>query len=162
MQNGIINPSVQRHPQIKWHRDLNYQHWTSSRPLAFNALVCLDEFTSLNGATYALPGSHLFAPFPSEAYVAKHEKQIETRAGSVIVMNAMLFHRGGSNRSDAPRRAVNHVIGLPILGQQIDIPNSMGEKWADDRFLSGYLGYRWNPKPSVSAWRQSKAPKAVQ
>jgi hypothetical protein len=51
---------------------------------------------------------------------------------------------------------VNHVIGLPILSQQIDIPRSLGGKWSDDPFLSKYLGYRWNPKPSVLEWRQGK------
>lgn len=156
MQNGIINPARQAHQQTSWHRDLNYQHWTSSRPLAINALVCLDPFTVTNGATTVLPGSHLFAPFPSEEYVAKSEKQIEAPAGSVIMMNAMTFHRAGVNRSTAARRAVNHVIGAPILSQQIDIPSALNGKGQADDFLGRYLGYRWNPKASVAAWRQSK------
>jgi hypothetical protein len=51
---------------------------------------------------------------------------------------------------------VNHVIGLPILSQQIDIPRSLNGKWADDPFLAKYLGYRWNPKPTVVDWRRAK------
>jgi hypothetical protein len=68
----------------------------------------------------------------------------------------MVFHRAGVNRSAAARLAVNHVIGLPILSQQIDIPRSLGGKWSDDPLLSKYLGYRWNPKPSVVEWRRAK------
>jgi ectoine hydroxylase-related dioxygenase (phytanoyl-CoA dioxygenase family) len=156
MQNGIINPAGEAHHQSNWHRDLNYQHWTSSRPLAVSALVCLDPFTAVNGATVALPGSHLVAAFPSDDYTLKNERQIIASAGSVIFMDGMVFHRAGANRSTGPRRAVNHVIGLPILSQQIDIPRSLGGKWSDDPFLSKYLGYRWNPKPSVLEWRQGK------
>lgn len=156
MQNGIINAPSEVHQQSSWHRDLNYQHWTSSRPLAISALVCLDAFTSINGATVVLPGSHLFAPFPSDDYARKNERSIEAPAGSIIFMDAMAFHRAGHNTSNNLRRAVNHVIGVPILSQQIDIPASLHECGQDDEFLSRYLGYRWNPKVSVSAWRKSK------
>ena len=89
-------------------------------------------------------------------YVAKNERQLVASAGSVIFMDAMVFHRAGVNRSAAARLAVNHVIGLPILSQQIDIPRSLGGKWSDDPLLSKYLGYRWNPKPSVVEWRRAK------
>jgi ectoine hydroxylase-related dioxygenase (phytanoyl-CoA dioxygenase family) len=156
MQNGIINPAGEAHQQNNWHRDLNYQHWTSSRPLAISALVCLDPFTPVNGATVILPGSHLVAAFPSDDYTLRNEKTIIASAGSVIFMDAMAFHRAGVNKSTAARRAVNHVIGVPILSQQIDIPRCLGGRWADDPSLSKYLGYRWNPKASVAEWRRAK------
>src|SRR5437588_207301 len=55
-QNGIINPpGAARYNQGAWHRDLPYQHFVSSRPLAINALFCLDAFTIENGATRVLP-----------------------------------------------------------------------------------------------------------
>src|SRR5688572_30178197 len=44
-QNGVINPSGQRHTQVAYHRDLPYQHFVSSRPLAVSALFCLDPFS---------------------------------------------------------------------------------------------------------------------
>jgi ectoine hydroxylase-related dioxygenase (phytanoyl-CoA dioxygenase family) len=156
MQNGVINPTAGGHYQSNWHRDLNYQHWTSSRPLAVSALVCLDPFTAENGATLVLPGSHLAAAFPSDDYAIKNERQIIAPAGSIIFMDGMVFHRAGQNKSVAPRLGVNHVIGLPILSQQIDIPRSLNGKWADDPLLAKYLGYRWNPKPTVADWRRAK------
>src|SRR4051812_34453048 len=43
-QNGVINPSRQAHTQTAYHRDLPYQHFVSSRPLAISALFCIDPF----------------------------------------------------------------------------------------------------------------------
>ena len=55
-QNVIINPAQEKYNQGHWHRDLPYQHWTSSRPIALNALYCVDHFTIEIGTTTFLPG----------------------------------------------------------------------------------------------------------
>ena len=91
------------------------------RPLAISALLCIDPFRPSTGATTVLPGSHRVERFPSEAVTRKLEVAVEAPAGSFIVFDAMLFHRAGHNVSGAPRRAVNHVYGLPILAQQVSI-----------------------------------------
>ena len=44
-QNGVINPPGETYNQGAWHRDLPYQHYVSSCPVAVNALVCVDDFT---------------------------------------------------------------------------------------------------------------------
>ncbi len=161
MQNAVINRPGHEQAQSRWHRDLNYQHWTSSRPLALNFLVCVDRFYVEGGATWALPGSHLHEVFPSSAYVARHERPIEAEPGSVVLMDAMLFHRSGVNRSaDHVRRAVNHVVGTPFMGQQIDMPRLLarhGRDHSSDPFLHSYLGYRWNPAADVQTWRHQRA-----
>lgn len=161
MQNAVVNRPSREQAQSRWHRDLNYQHWTSSRPLALNFLVCVDRFFVEGGATWALPGSHLHEAFPSSAYVARHEQPVEAEAGSVVLMDAMLFHRSGVNRSaDHIRRAVNHVVGTPFMGQQIDMPRLLARHGRDhsaDPFLHRYLGYRWNPAADVETWRQQRA-----
>lgn len=156
MQNGIINRPGAPHAQTRWHRDLNHQYWVSSAPLALSALVCLDDFTEETGATLFLPGSHLAAEFPP----ADAETTLTASAGSIIFMNAMTFHRAGTNRSGGPRRAVNHVIGVPILAQAIDLPAALRREPPDDRWLAAYLGYRWNPAPDARAWRLRKAGQA--
>jgi hypothetical protein len=46
-QNGVINPPNEIYNQGAWHRDLPYQHFVSSQPLAINALYCVDDFTCL-------------------------------------------------------------------------------------------------------------------
>jgi hypothetical protein len=43
-QNGVINPPKEGHTQAAYHRDLPYQHFVSSRPLAISALFCIDPF----------------------------------------------------------------------------------------------------------------------
>jgi ectoine hydroxylase-related dioxygenase (phytanoyl-CoA dioxygenase family) len=162
MQNGIINRPDRENYLAKWHRDLSYQHWTSSKPLAINALLCIDDFTVENGATFVLPGTHHVTGFPPDRFVRKFEKQIEAPSGSYLVLDAMLFHRSGINRSANVRRAVNHVIGLPFMAQQIDIPSALastGARMPESDAVRKYLGYRWSPASDVADWRSRRLPK---
>ncbi len=71
-------------------------------------------------------------------------------------MDAMLYHRAGQNKSNTLRRAINHVIGLPFMAQQIDIPAFAGNKLSVDEFSKSYFGYRWQPAKSVKHWRLRK------
>lgn len=132
-QNGIINPAGNTYNQGMWHRDLPYQHFTSSSPLGINALYCVDDFTLENGSTFVLPGTHKVTKFPSEIFVKENAKQITAKAGSYIVLDCMIFHSGGVNNSSNDRRAVNHVFTIPHIKKQIDyhfneIPSIVPEK----------------------------------
>ncbi|MDN0082657.1 phytanoyl-CoA dioxygenase family protein [Crenobacter sp. SG2305] len=156
MQNGIINRPDRENYQARRHRDLNYQHWTSSKTLAFNALLCVDDFTCQNGATFVLPGTQHIAEFPSDAFARKFEQQIEAPAGSYLILDAMLYHRAGINETNGLRRAVNHVIGLPFMAQQIDIPSALAHRGTlppADPAIRKYLGHRWSPARDVADWR---------
>jgi ectoine hydroxylase-related dioxygenase (phytanoyl-CoA dioxygenase family) len=159
MQNGNMNRADREFYQTKWHRDLNYQHWLCTRTLAINALLCLDDFTETNGATFVLSGTHNVVQFPTPAFVKKFERQITAPAGSYLILNAMLFHRAGVNRSTSVRRAVNHVIGLPFLAQQIDLPSVLARRGVpppQEPALAKYLGYRWSPAEDVTDWRSRR------
>lgn len=155
-QNGIINRPDRGNYQSRWHRDLSYQHFVASRTLALNALLCLDDFTSETGGTFVLPATHLQEDFPSDSFVRRHEIPATAKAGAFLVLNALLFHRAGQNCSTRNRCGINHVIGLPLLAQQIDIPRAINTDHSQDPFLSRYLGYRWNPAPDVTAWRSRR------
>lgn len=160
MQNGIINRPQRENYQAKWHRDLNYQHWTSSKALAINALLCIDDFTFDNGATFVLPGTHHVPEFPSAAFAHKFERQVQAPAGSFLILDAMLFHRAGINRTNRVRRAVNHVIGRPFMAQQIDLPSALASAGIEppgDPAARKYLGYRWSPARDVTDWRTRRA-----
>ena len=124
-QNGLINPARDVSTQGAWHRDLPYQHFVSSRPLAINALFCIDDFTFENGATFVLPESHKSEDFPSPQYIQQNAVQIEAKAGSFIVLDCMVFHSGGYNKTDAERRGVNHLFTIPYFKQQIKIPDNL-------------------------------------
>lgn len=156
MQNGVINRPDRVQAQTRWHRDLNYQHWVCSQPLAMGALVCLEDFNEETGGTLFIPGSHKFPQMPSEDLVKASEEIVTAPKGSILLFDAMAFHRAGLNRSQRIRRAINHVIGAPILNQQIDIPRMLGGTAPAESWLAGYLGYRWNPAADVKNWRLEK------
>lgn len=148
-QNGVINPASEKYNQGSWHRDLPYQHFVSSRPLAINALYCVDDFTVDNGATFVIPASHKHESFPSDGYIAAHARQIAAPAGSFIVLDCMTFHRGGENRTSVARRGVNHVYTTAFIKQQIDIPATLGSKLSRPE-LSDFLGYRYRMPKTVA------------
>lgn len=162
LQNGLLNVPAEGNQQNagQWHRDLNYQHFVSSRPLSISALVCVDRFSAASGGTAVLAGSHKHEPFPSESYVRAHETVIEAEPGSVLVFDSMLFHRGGLNVTDAPRRAINHMYTLPLLRQQISVPAMLGGRHSDDPFLRRFLGYEIETPPSVAEFRQERIARA--
>jgi ectoine hydroxylase-related dioxygenase (phytanoyl-CoA dioxygenase family) len=160
-QNGVINPPhADRYNQGAWHRDLPYQHFVSSRPLAINALFCLDPFTIENGATKVLPASHRQEAFPSDRFIETEATTIAAPAGSFIVLDCMMYHSGGVNTTDRPRRGVNHVYSIPLLRQQIDLPSLLGDQFATDHALRRLLGYDVRTPRSVAEYFAARAGKS--
>lgn len=139
-QNGVINPPGETYNQGAWHRDLPYQHYVADSPLAINALFCVDDFTLENGSTFVLPATHKTANYPSESYIRRNALQVEARAGQYILLDCMLFHSGGFNRSEKERRAVNHVYTIPYFKQQIKLPELLkcADLSADQKELFGF------------------------
>ncbi len=154
-QNGIINPPQEDYNQGVWHRDLPYQHFVSSQPLAINALFCVDDFTFENGATFVLPASHKAEAFPSGNYVQRSAVQVAAKAGSFILLDCMVFHAGGFNATTKARRAINHLYNIPFFKQQINIPmninitnlsaeakNILGFSYMEHNSVAQYLSTR--------------------
>ncbi|MET3970164.1 phytanoyl-CoA dioxygenase family protein [Bradyrhizobium barranii] len=160
-QNGIINPpNGKPYNQGLWHRDLPYQHFVSSRPLAINALFCLDAFTLENGATKVLPASHRQEDFPSDDFVNTQALPVAAPAGSFIVLDCMVFHSGGVNTTVRPRRAVNHVYTIPLISQQIDLPSALGDTFTSDSKLRRLLGYDVRQPGSVADYLAQRPKKS--
>jgi ectoine hydroxylase-related dioxygenase (phytanoyl-CoA dioxygenase family) len=155
-QNGVVNPSNDAHTQRAYHRDLPYQHFVSSRPLAVSALFCIDPFRVDTGATTVLPGSHRIERFPSADVVRSLDTSVEAEPGAFIVFDSMLFHRAGDNQSGQPRRAVNQVFSVPIIAQQISLPHLLEGRFADDRELARLMGYESAPATSITGWRERR------
>ena len=86
------------------------------------ALVCLDDYTEENGATWLLPKSHLLPEKPSEDYFYKHAIRLIGKAGTVCYFHQNLWHTAGQNYSDKWRRSLNIGMIRPWLKQRIDIP----------------------------------------
>lgn len=156
LQNGIINRPNQPHHQSSWHRDLPYQNFVISKPLAVGALFCLDPFTPETGCTEVLPFTHREDKMPSLQYVEANKVPAVAEPGSVIVFDAMLFHRAGYNSSKIIRRGVNNVYVAPILKQQIDLPRALKGKYSDDPVLARFLGYESEVAESPMEWRNGR------
>ena len=155
-QNSPINKAHESHYDSAWHRDLSYQHFVSSRPIAINVLVCLDAFTEANGGTHVLPHSHKFEEFSSKNYHEKNKKIIISNIGDVLIFDSMLYHRAGPNRTDKDRKLLVHQYTLPFVKQQINFPKMLGGKYSDKEELSYLLGYDSETEDNVVNWRERK------
>jgi len=157
LQNAIINRPGIIHHQTSWHRDLPYQNWVISKPIAVNALFAMDEFSEETGGTFVLPFSHKNDVYPSQDYVDKNKIVVTMPAGSVVIFDAMVFHRAGENNSGKVRRAINHMYTIPIMKQQYDFPRAIGEGTNLDPFLQQLLGFTSKVPVDDKQWRQNRA-----
>lgn len=121
LQNAIINKANEEHHQSSWHRDLPYQEWIISKPLAVNAFFCLTNFNEENGATQLIPYSHLFDKFPSIEFAETNKISVTATKGSVLFFDSMIYHKAGFNGSGNDRIGVNNMFVVPIIKPQIDV-----------------------------------------
>jgi len=72
----------------------------------------IDEVTPENGAIRAIPGSHRFRRLPGDALTDPLERHPEEvlvtgAAGTVVIMNAHLWHGGIGNHTPSSRTALH-------------------------------------------------------
>ncbi len=108
-----------------WHFDDSHYGWPRPRPsLGVSAFWAIDATTEDNGATEVIPGSHLWADerpdgaltpedFSHRSGVVDNDRGARADAvkaimpaGSLMIAKGTLWHRGGANRSTAPRLIV--------------------------------------------------------
>ncbi len=81
-------------------------------PWVCNCVWMLDDFTEDNGALRVVPGSHTSLQLPQDALedpVAEHPDEVAVTgtAGTLVVLNAHLWHGGRANSTRFPRRAIH-------------------------------------------------------
>ncbi len=144
-------------------------------PISLATICAVDDFTAENGATEVIPGSHRWGDVAPRGVVgADHFAQRTTygrtsdsalrlggagdvvdatpqpvcmRAGSVVLFVGTLWHRGGANRSQAPRLALTYQYCEPWARQQEnftlaiapDVARAMPER------VQELLGYSIHP-----------------
>jgi ectoine hydroxylase-related dioxygenase (phytanoyl-CoA dioxygenase family) len=87
--------------------------WLPGDLRAANVLWLIDEFTADNGPTRVIPGSHLIRGTTPGGILADglathpREKHIIAPMGSMVAIDAFLWHAGTRNTSDRPRRLAN-------------------------------------------------------
>lgn len=153
LQNGVILEPEIKHGQGHFHRDLTFLNFLSDKVLSLSALWVIDDFNSETGGTWVVPFTHKLSDWPSNEYLEKNAIQITAEAGSVIVFDSMLIHKGGSNRSNKRRRAVNHMYTRPFIKQQIDFPTLMKGRYDLESKMSQVLGFWSIPPKSVREYR---------
>jgi len=111
------------------------QFYTVPRPrpmVSLSTIVAVDAFTAENGGTEIVPGSHTWSdaevghlatqiseeePRGQESFAAR-ARAVEMPAGGCVVFAGTLVHRGGANRSTAPRCAFSNQYCQPWARQQ--------------------------------------------
>jgi ectoine hydroxylase-related dioxygenase (phytanoyl-CoA dioxygenase family) len=131
-------------------------------PIGFSTIVAVDAFTAENGGTEIIPGSHLWsdakidglydkgldADAPPNPELERQLVPVQMPAGACIVFLGTLLHRGGANRSHAPRLAFSNQYCEPWARTQenffLGIPSAR-VKGMSPR-LQQLLGYSiWPP-----------------
>jgi ectoine hydroxylase-related dioxygenase (phytanoyl-CoA dioxygenase family) len=130
-------------PGQPWHADdMFYQIARPHPTLALSAIWAVEDFTEDNGATSLIPGSHRWGPeHPDER--PHTEISAVMKAGSVVVFDGSLWHRGGANRATGTRLAISPQYCQPWLRPQesqllICPPSLAAGQSARGRSMLGY------------------------
>lgn len=88
-----------------------------------NSVWMLDDFTMENGPIRLVPGSHRWRQLPQQVLEdpqARHPQEIPLtgRSGTVVVMNAHLWHGGTANFTDRSRTALHAFFARRDKPQQ--------------------------------------------
>jgi ectoine hydroxylase-related dioxygenase (phytanoyl-CoA dioxygenase family) len=114
--------SIRLHPgetAQAWHTDDAFYPIPRPRPtLAVSAIWAIEEFTAENGATELVPGSHRWAHEHPDERADERIVPAIMPAGSVVLFDGALWHRGGDNRSRATRLAISPQYCQPWLRPQ--------------------------------------------
>ncbi len=113
-------------------------------PQGMNFAWLLDDFTTENGATEVVPGSHLAADDADESQLASSAIPVVAPAGTLMVMESRVRHRTGCNRSDSPRAALFGWYTRPIYRTQenwfLSLDQEVVDNASDDLLV--LLGYK--------------------
>jgi ectoine hydroxylase-related dioxygenase (phytanoyl-CoA dioxygenase family) len=143
--------SIRLHPgedAQAWHTDdaFYFMPRPHALPLAVSVIWAIDDFTDDNGATEVIPGSQRWSfEHPDQR---DHDIVAATMsAGSAIVFDGALWHRGGANASRTARLAISPQYCQPWLrpqeSQLLIVPPEAARRCSDR--VRSMLGYSIHP-----------------
>lgn len=130
------------------HYDDGFYPWPRPRrALGAATIWAIDDFTADNGATVAIPGSHLWGermPGDAEASLAR---PVVMPKGSVLFFLGTLWHGGGRNDSARGRLCVTAQYCAPWCRPQENFSLSVSRRRAREssEHLQRMLGYSIHP-----------------
>jgi ectoine hydroxylase-related dioxygenase (phytanoyl-CoA dioxygenase family) len=135
------------------HRDdlvFQWRHPTYGREARVQTMVAMSDFTTENGGTLVVPGSHRWddqrMPQPDEAV------STEMTAGSALLWIGSLYHAGGTNRSAVHRTGLTLTLDLGFLRQEenqyLVVPIDVVKEYPET--IQRLLGY--NACPPLMGW----------
>lgn len=106
------------------HADQQYVTEPWSYMATLNVVWLLDDFTSSNGGTAIVPGSHVLGRRPVTQDIATVD--LTGKAGSVALLDGRVWHGTGQNcTADVRRGAIFSYYCLPFLRQQENVHRSL-------------------------------------
>jgi ectoine hydroxylase-related dioxygenase (phytanoyl-CoA dioxygenase family) len=129
LQNGFVLPPADgdtRSFQHAFHMD--FPRHMGGYVASVNVMLAIDPYTTDNGATLVVPGTHQHPQRPPDAYLDAAAVPVVCPAGSMIVFDSTLWHAAGQNRSGADRLGINHQFTRSFLKQQIDYVRALGDE----------------------------------
>jgi ectoine hydroxylase-related dioxygenase (phytanoyl-CoA dioxygenase family) len=93
--------------------------------LSLNVFIALDDFSRYNGCTQVAPGTHQREVHPSVELLDCLAVDVEGPAGTALVFDSTLWHRGGQNQSERLRMAINMQFTKSYFRQQMDYPRAL-------------------------------------
>jgi ectoine hydroxylase-related dioxygenase (phytanoyl-CoA dioxygenase family) len=130
LQNGFILPSFPPGGapavfQNQFHQD--FPRVLGGHLMSVNLMFAVDPFTTDNGATLVVPGTHQMASAPDPAVLLRDALPATCAAGGMLVFDSTLYHAAGANASGRDRLALNHQFTRSYLKQQIDYVRALGD-----------------------------------
>jgi ectoine hydroxylase-related dioxygenase (phytanoyl-CoA dioxygenase family) len=109
-----IDPGQGRQPL---HRDDAMHLWRHpGPPCRLQLMLAMTDFTSANGATLVIPGSHHWDDERAPAYAETVPAVMP--AGSALLWQGGVYHGGGANTTDSPRYSISVALDLGNLRQE--------------------------------------------
>lgn len=109
-----IDPGQGRQPL---HRDDAMHLWRHpGPPCRLQLMLAMTEFTSANGATLVIPGSHHWDDERAPTYAETVPAVMP--AGSALLWPGGVYHGGGANTTDSPRLSLSVALDLGNLRQE--------------------------------------------
>jgi Phytanoyl-CoA dioxygenase (PhyH) len=96
------------------HADQGYMPEPWARPQGINIAWCVDDFTTTNGATQYVPGSHKLNRNRRKDEPLGELVSLEAPAGSIIAMEGRVWHTNGRNVGGTLRAGIFTWYTLPI------------------------------------------------